>query len=482
MHPMPRLAELLPARFAQDCAVDGFVEACKAGLEKITSQDTAVGAASVLGGALGGPLVFLGIYAGGAILEWKRDKRRKGEAKARFGEIKQALDRIDAGVRDQKELAGLLDELLRRDREMGDRLERAEQSTTTPDAAVESAIRALLDDLDLEIRDGFDGIRIYLSNMSAWMADQGAEITRTREGVGRIESAQQAQGVALIEIQRQLQELDQRQKTPGEHRPELTAADRALLEGAKAHGDAKARAQAAIIAGDFAAADPLIEEVTKRAASELFDALTLKGDRHYYAGESDAAIAPYEKALELRPDDFTARNNAAIAHNQARLGDIAAHQRRAIEIHKHTLTLAPDHSLSWATTQHNLGTAWGVLPTGDRGENLRRAIACCEAALEVYTRAAHPVDWATTQNNLGTAWGQLPTGDRGENLRRAIACFEAALEVYTRAAHPVAWAATQHNLAIASAELADYPGEDRCARLTLAIGAGEGALARIIHI
>ena len=31
-----------------------------------------------------------------------------------------------------------------------------------------------------------------------------------------------------------------------------------------------------------------------------------------------------------------------------------------------------------------------------------------------------------TQNNLGTAYGDLPTGNRGENLERAIACYEAA--------------------------------------------------------
>ena len=32
-----------------------------------------------------------------------------------------------------------------------------------------------------------------------------------------------------------------------------------------------------------------------------------------------------------------------------------------------------------------------------------------------------------TQNNLGMAYSQLPTGDRGENLRRAVACYDLAL-------------------------------------------------------
>ena len=61
-------------------------------------------------------------------------------------------------------------------------------------------------------------------------------------------------------------------------------------------------------------------------------------------------------------------------------------------------------------TQNNLGTAYGDLPTGDRGENLRRAIACYESALRVYTEADFPSDWAMTQNNLGTAYSEPPDG------------------------------------------------------------------------
>ena len=61
-------------------------------------------------------------------------------------------------------------------------------------------------------------------------------------------------------------------------------------------------------------------------------------------------------------------------------------------------------------TQNNLGIAYSDLPTGDRGENLRRAIACYEAALRVYTEADFPSDWAVTQNNLGIAYSEPPDG------------------------------------------------------------------------
>jgi tetratricopeptide (TPR) repeat protein len=91
-------------------------------------------------------------------------------------------------------------------------------------------------------------------------------------------------------------------------------------------------------------------------------------------------------------------------------------------------------------TQHNLGNAYSDLPTGDRSENLRRAIACYENALRVYTETEFPYDWAMTQHNLGNAYSKLPTGDRSENLRRAIACYENALRVYTETEFPYEWA------------------------------------------
>ena len=88
-------------------------------------------------------------------------------------------------------------------------------------------------------------------------------------------------------------------------------------------------------------------------------------------------------------------------------------------------------------------------PTGDRGANLAKAIACYEAALRVRTEQEFPQDWAATQNNLGNAWFNAPTGDRGANLAKAIACYEVAQRVYTEQEFPRDWAATQNNLGAA---------------------------------
>jgi tetratricopeptide (TPR) repeat protein len=97
------------------------------------------------------------------------------------------------------------------------------------------------------------------------------------------------------------------------------------------------------------------------------------------------------------------------------------------------------------------------LSTGDRDQNLQRAIACCEAALRVRTESDFPSDWATTQINLGNAYSELPTGNRSENLRRAIACYEAALRVCTESDFPADWAATQFYLGLAYQDLGQFP-------------------------
>jgi hypothetical protein len=76
-----------------------------------------------------------------------------------------------------------------------------------------------------------------------------------------------------------------------------------------------------------------------------------------------------------------------------------------------------------ARAEHNLGFAYAKLPTGDRGDNLKRAVACYETALAAFTEDEFPQDWAAAQNNLGNAYHDLPTGDRSENLGRAIECY-----------------------------------------------------------
>ena len=57
--------------------------------------------------------------------------------------------------------------------------------------------------------------------------------------------------------------------------------------------------------------------------------------------------------------------------------------------------------------QGNLGNVFSRLLTGDRGANLRRAIACYKEALRFLTSDVAPLDYARTQNNLGEAYRQF---------------------------------------------------------------------------
>ncbi|MEG4395724.1 CHAT domain-containing tetratricopeptide repeat protein [Microcoleus sp. BROC3] len=143
------------------------------------------------------------------------------------------------------------------------------------------------------------------------------------------------------------------------------------------------------------------------------------------------------------------QNNLAIAYSFRIKGDRGDNLERAIAFYEAALQVytPPAFPQQWAMTQNNLGEAYRNRIKGDRGDNLERAIAFYEAALEVYTRPAFPEYWARSQNNLANAYSDRIKGDRGDNLERAIAFYEAALEVRTRPAFPEDWAGTQNNLA-----------------------------------
>ncbi len=170
-----------------------------------------------------------------------------------------------------------------------------------------------------------------------------------------------------------------------------------------------------------------------------------------------------------------AGHDLAVEYCKSSLGDRGANLREAIACYERALEVWTRESYpqNWAMTQNNLGNAWNDRPDGYRGANLREAIACYERALEVRTRESYPQNWAMTQNNLGSAWNVRPDGDRGANLREAIACYERALEVRTRESYPQNWAMTQNNLGNA---WNNRPDGDRGANLREAIACYERAL------
>ena len=97
-------------------------------------------------------------------------------------------------------------------------------------------------------------------------------------------------------------------------------------------------------------------------------------------------------------------------------------------------------------TQNNLAIAYSDRIQGERGENIEKAIAFYQAALEVITRPAFPQFWAMTQNNLAVAYKNRIRGERDENIEKAIAFYEAALEVRTPTSLPLDCLQTGRNL------------------------------------
>ncbi len=130
----------------------------------------------------------------------------------------------------------------------------------------------------------------------------------------------------------------------------------------------------------------------------------------------------------------------------------------------------------WGAMQNSLGVAYQNLPSGDRRENLRQAVAAYRETLKYHTREVSEQAHAVTQHNLGTAYADLAQiEDRAENLWRAVAAYQEALKYRTPEAAPLAYAATQGVLGLAYRYLAGIV--DRADNLRSAIRAHQAALA-----
>lgn len=160
----------------------------------------------------------------------------------------------------------------------------------------------------------------------------------------------------------------------------------------------------------------------------------------------EALVARLDPAATPEPWAGT-QNDLGNAYSDLRTGERGENLAKAIACYNAALRVRTerDTPAAWATTQNNLGTAYWSLQTGDPGENLAKAIACYDAALRVRTERDSPADWAMTKNNLGNAYSDLPT-DRDDNLAKAIDCYRAALRVRTEHDFPTDWATTMNNL------------------------------------
>ncbi|MBL8760134.1 MAG: hypothetical protein JNL50_02435 [Phycisphaerae bacterium] len=300
----------------------------------------------------------------------------------------------------------------------------------------------------------------------------------------------------LAEQQRQgalLQEFIESQKQPGVDPssvpvpPDVLAAAHALTKSK----DARERAQAAIVLKKW---DDAKKEIDAFNASpvedEVFRNKTIQGNYYYAQQRFDEAVTPYEVAFALRPKDWRARNSLSITLQQCKLGDIGTNLRRAIGIHKGSLSISDLAREDWAMTQNNLGIALGSQALagegGERARLLGESVAAYREALKVYTRDALPQAWAMTQCNLGNALRDQARAAKGQDhdrlLGESVAAYRQALSVYTRDALPLQWAAIQINLGVAQSDQARASeGGERARLLGESVAAYRQALSVCTH-
>ncbi|MGA2408948.1 MAG: tetratricopeptide repeat protein, partial [Candidatus Binataceae bacterium] len=132
-----------------------------------------------------------------------------------------------------------------------------------------------------------------------------------------------------------------------------------------------------------------------------------------------------------------------------------------------------------AMTENNLGNALNDLGERESGtDDLQKAVAAYQNALQVYNRTSAPLDWAMTENNLGNALKDLGERESGtDDLQKAVAAYQAALQERTRDRVPLEWAATENNLGNALLRLGEREsGKPSIEHLQQAISAYQSAL------
>ncbi|MEM1250224.1 MAG: CHAT domain-containing tetratricopeptide repeat protein [Acidobacteriota bacterium] len=142
--------------------------------------------------------------------------------------------------------------------------------------------------------------------------------------------------------------------------------------------------------------------------------------------------------------------NLGVAHQKRRTGVPLENLDRATAFLESALDmLSPARMPSeWARAASNLANCWIDRPSGDRVEAQERALSLYRRAQQV--RGETPDDvhgWAETEQNLGALFAVRVRGRPSFNIGQAIEHAERALRIYTRRVAPHRWATVTHNLA-----------------------------------
>jgi tetratricopeptide (TPR) repeat protein len=158
--------------------------------------------------------------------------------------------------------------------------------------------------------------------------------------------------------------------------------------------------------------------------------------------------------------------NLGNAYADLPTGDRAENIQRAITHYQNALRFYTEHEtespirlMEYARLQSKLGDAYADLPTGNRANNLQQAINYYYNAIRIYNEQEFPLlldhskTYATTQTRLGDVFTILPIGNREDNLQKAIICYYNTLRIYNEKKFPMGYATIQTKLGDAYTEL-----------------------------
>ncbi|GJL66699.1 MAG: hypothetical protein NPIRA05_16700 [Nitrospirales bacterium] len=165
------------------------------------------------------------------------------------------------------------------------------------------------------------------------------------------------------------------------------------------------------------------------------------------------ASSLYAKALSLCPADEPLLN----ARVQARMGtalnsmpqDVPDNLEKARAAFEHAIEVLKYHGSpeELAEAELNLGLTLQTLAGLGRGK-ISDAINLYLRALRTFTRDRYPMEFTILHNNLATAYLSIPVTDQNGKIREALAVqsFEESLKVVTLVDHPTEYAMLQNNL------------------------------------
>ncbi len=161
--------------------------------------------------------------------------------------------------------------------------------------------------------------------------------------------------------------------------------------------------------------------------------------------------------------------NLGLAHMRIDSADRAGHMDAAaghfewvlhdIDSDDTALSLAqPDRDDKLSQLLINLAGVYKERVTGDRRENLERAISYLTRSLNHIDANTEPDRWALAQSNLGLLFQERESGDRLENLEMAREHLARALQVRSTERDLVDWSYAMLNLGVVEQQLAALEG------------------------